>query len=233
MYMRHHFKSFKNRTVTGDTVLDYEVEYILSGFETDKANLSAAATKIMLLRLVACIAYTMTDKSMKAQAQVLATTIMGFTGLPFLVALVKYLILFLWAAAQAVVETAAIMRGKKVPVITNDESFCISLAELPVFASLVSEKADHFSESQIYLDYDDYMMVFLLLQGERTQAARAMDVIQENIRYKYDEDFLMSNAITAFSCDAVFSAASKYLILPLIDGHDTDYRINVCDTVSY
>ena len=77
------------------------------------------------------------------------------------------------------------------------------------------------------------MMVFLLLQGERTQAARAMDVIQENIRYKYDEDFLMSNAITAFSCDAVFSAASKYLILPLIDGHDADYRINVCDTVSY
>ena len=233
MYMRHQFKSFKNRSAKGDTVLDYELEYILSGFETDKANLSAAATKIMLLRLAICTVYTLTQKDLKAQAQTLAISIMGFTGLPFLITIVKYLILFLWAAAQAVIETAAIMRGKKVPVIPNSESFCLTLAELPLFATLVDEKADNFAESQLYLDYDDYLLVLTLLQSEKTTAARAMDIIQENIRYKYNDDFLINNAVTSFSCTATFMAPYKYTNLLGLSGADAVYEIEVSDRVSY
>ena len=233
MYMRHQFKSFKNRSAEGDTVLDYELEYILSGFETDKANLSAAATKIMLLRLAICTVYTLTQKDLKAQAQTLAISIMGFTGLPFLITIVKYLILFLWAAAQAVIETAAIMRGKKVPVIPNSESFCLTLAELPLFATLVDEKADNFAESQLYLDYDDYLLVLTLLQSEKTTAARAMDIIQENIRYKYNDDFLINNAVTSFSCTATFMAPYKYTNLLGLSGADAVYKIEVSDRVSY
>ena len=233
MYMRHQFKSFKNRSAEGDTVLDYELEYILSGFETDKANLSAAATKIMLLRLAICTVYTLTQKDLKAQAQTLAISIMGFTGLPFLITIVKYLILFLWAAAQAVIETAAIMRGKKVPVIPNSESFCLTLAELPLFATLVDEKSDNFAESQLYLDYDDYLLVLTLLQSEKTTAARAMDIIQENIRYKYNDDFLINNAVTSFSCTATFMAPYKYTNLLGLSGADAVYEIEVSDRVSY
>ena len=233
MYMRHQFKSFKNRSAEGDTVLDYELEYILSGFETDKANLSAAATKIMLLRLAICTVYTLTQKDLKAQAQTLAISIMGFTGLPFLITIVKYLILFLWAAAQAVIETAAIMRGKKVPVIPNSESFCLTLAELPLFATLVDEKADNFAESQLYLDYDDYLLVLTLLQSEKTTAARAMDIIQENIRYKYNDDFLINNAVTSFFCTATFMAPYKYTNLLGLSGADAVYEIEVSDRVSY
>ena len=233
MYMRHQFKSFKNRSAEGDTVLDYELEYILSGFETDKANLSAAATKIMLLRLAICTVYTLTQKDLKAQAQTLAISIMGFTGLPFLITIVKYLILFLWAAAQAVIETAAIMRGKKVPVIPNSESFCLTLAELPLFATLVDEKADNFAESQLYLDYDDYLLVLTLLQSEKTTAARAMDIIQENIRYKYNDDFLINNAVTSFSCTATFMAPYKYTNLLGLSGADAVYETEVSDRVSY
>ena len=233
MYMRHQFKSFKNRSAEGDTVLDYELEYILSGFETDKANLSAAATKIMLLRLAICTVYTLTQKDLKAQAQTLAVSIMGFTGLPFLITIVKYLILFLWAAAQAVIETAAIMRGKKVPVIPNSESFCLTLAELPLFATLVDEKADNFAESQLYLDYDDYLLVLTLLQSEKTTAARAMDIIQENIRYKYNDDFLINNAVTSFSCTATFMAPYKYTNLLGLSGADAVYETEVSDRVSY
>lgn len=233
MYMRHQFKSFKNRSVEGDTVLDYELEYILSGFETDKANLSAAATKIMLLRLAICTVYTLTQKDLKAQAQALAISIMGFTGLPFLITIVKYLILFLWAAAQAVIETAAIMRGKKVPIIPNSESFCLTLAELPLFAALVDEKADNFAESKLYLDYDDYLLVLTLLQSEKTTAARAMDIIQENIRYKYNDDFLINNAVTSFSCTATFMAPYKYTNLLGLSGEDAVYEVEVSDMVSY
>lgn len=234
MYMEHHFKSFRDKSVTGDTVLDYEIEYILSGYENDKANLSAAVTKIMLMRFAVSAMYTLTNKKTKAQAQALAISILGFTGFPFLISLVKYLILFLWAAAQAVIETAAIVRGKKVPILTSDESFCLSLTELPVFASLVSEKADNFKESPVYLDYDNYLLILLLIQGEKKQAARAMDVIQENIRYKYDEDFLMINAITGFSCTAEFSVPSKYAsFLSGFGKIGSFYTVKVKDAVAY
>ena len=233
-YMVHHFKSFADKSVKGDTVLEYELEYILSGFMTDKANLSAAATKIMLLRLALCTVYTMSNSKLRAQAGALAASIVGFTGLPFLITIVKYLILFLWAAAQAVIETAAIMRGKKVPVIPNDKSFCLTLAELPAFASLVSEKADNFNESEVYLDYENYLLVLLLLEGQKTQAARAMDIIQENIRYKYDEDFLISNAVTGFSCDAVFEAPVVFSkVLSGLWESDGYTRVKVSDSVAY
>ncbi|MCR4624420.1 MAG: DUF5702 domain-containing protein [Lachnospiraceae bacterium] len=232
-YLVHHFKSFTDKSVKGDTVLDYELEYILSGLETDKANLSAAATKIMLLRLAICTVYTMSNSKLRTQAEVFATSIVGFTGLPFLITIVKYLVLFLWAAAQSVIETAAIMRGKKVPVIPNEKSFCLTLAELPSFASLIEEKADNFSESEIYLDYENYLLVLLLIQGKQTQAARTMDVIQENIRYKYNDDFLMSNAITGFSCDAEFEAPAVFSSLLSDRFGDGGYSVKVSDSVAY
>ena len=132
------------------------------------------------------------------------------------------------------IETAAIMRGKKVPIIPNDKSFCLTLAELPAFASLVSEKADNFNESEIYLDYENYLLVLLLLQGQTTQASRAMDIIQENLRYKYDEDFLISNAVTGFSCDAVFEAPAVFSkALSGIWRADGYTKVKVSDSVAY
>lgn len=232
-YMVHHFKSYTDRSVKGDTVLDYELEYILSGFKTDKTNLSAAATKIMLLRLAICTVYTMSNSKLRTQAEVFATSIVGFTGLPFLITIVKYLVLFLWAAAQAIIETAAIMRGKKVSIIPDEKSFCLTLAELPIFASRIEEKADNFRESEIYLDYENYLLVLLLIQGKQTQAARAMDVIQENLRYKYNDDFLISNAITGFSCDAEFEAPAVFSSLLSDSLGSRFYSVKVSDSVVY
>ena len=98
----------------------------------------------------------------------------------------------------------------------------------------VLEKADNFVESEMYLNYENYLLVLLLLQGSTTQAARAMDVIQENIRYKYDEDFLMVNAVTAFSCNAEFSALSKYSsLLSGLPGVGTSYTLEVSDAVAF
>lgn len=232
-YLVHHFKSYTDKSVKGDTVLDYELEYILSGFMTDKANLSAAATKIMLLRLAICTVYTMSNSKLRTQAEVFATSIVGFTGLPFLITIVKYLVLFLWAAAQAIIETAAIMRGKKVSIIPDEKSFCLTLEELPTFASRIEEKADNFKESEIYLDYENYLLVLLLIQGKQTQAARAMDVIQENLRYKYNDDFLISNAITGFSCDAEFEAPAVFSTFLSDSIGSGFYSVKVSDSVAY
>ena len=232
-YLVHHFKSYTDKSVKGDTVLDYELEYILSGFMTDKANLSAAATKIMLLRLAICTVYSMSNSKLRTQAEVFATSIVGFTGLPFLITIVKYLVLFLWAAAQAIIETAAIMRGKKVSIIPDEKSFCLKLEELPTFASRIEEKADNFKESEIYLDYENYLLVLLLIQGKQTQAARAMDVIQENLRYKYNDDFLISNAITGFSCDAEFEAPAVFSTFLSDSIGSGFYSVKVSDRVAY
>lgn len=237
MYMMDHFKNFREYSAVGDTVLDYETEYILSGYETDAANLSAAATKILLLRMLVSTIYTMTDGDAKAQAEAVAMAAMGFTGMPFLVTIVKYLILFLWATAQAVIETAAILKGKKVPVITSSESFCLTLPELAVFPSLIKSKSDNFKESELYLDYGNYLFVLLLIQGKQKQAARAMDLIQENIRYRYNDDFLMNNAIVGFCAEADFDVAPRYIsVFPGLSGKEktsSGYSVTVSDVVCY
>ena len=235
MYMTEHFKSYSKYSAMGDTVLDYELEYILSGCDTDMGNLSAAATKIMLMRMLVTIIYTMTNSDLKGQAEAVAMATMGFTGLPFLVTIVKYLILFYWATAQAVIETAAVLRGKKVPVITNSDSFCLTLPELAVFPTLISKKAEDFNESELYLDYNNYLFIMLLLQGREKQAARAMDLIQENIRYRYNDDFLLNNAIVGFEAEAVFTAKTRYssVFAAGMSNEGNSYGIKVKDVVCY
>lgn len=235
MYMTEHFKSYSKYSAMGDTVLDYELEYILSGCDTDMGNLSAAATKIMLMRMLVTIIYTMTNSDLKGQAEAVAMATMGFTGLPFLVTIVKYLILFYWATAQAVIETAAVLRGKKVPVITNSDSFCLTLPELAVFPTLISKKAEDFNESELYLDYNNYLFIMLLLQGREKQAARAMDLIQENIRYRYNDDFLLNNAIVGFEAEAVFTAKTRYssVFAAGMNNEGNSYGIKVKDVVCY
>ena len=75
----------------------------------------------------------------------------------------------------------------------------------------------------------------LLLQGREKQAARAMDLIQENIRYRYNDDFLLNNAIVGFEAEAVFTAKTRYssVFAAGMSNEGNSYGIKVKDVVCY
>ena len=52
-----------------------------------------------------------------AQLETLSMGVTGFTGMPVLAAVVKYSVLLLWSVEEALVDTAALLQGKRLSVV--------------------------------------------------------------------------------------------------------------------
>lgn len=214
-YCASEFKSYGKDETKGDSVLQYEKEYIIAGRKSDEENLAEVAGRILMLRLIPASLFIFSDAAVTAEAEAVAAAVGCGTGLPLLHTAIKYLILAVLAAEQAAIETAAIMKGRKVPIMTDRASLCVSIASLAAFNSaVISAKAATITESAAYIDYGEYLFMFLLAGDGRAQVIRALDVIQENLRYEYDGDILLANFITSFSVKAEYERGVRYFTIP-------------------
>lgn len=214
LYITEHFGSFADEVMTGEGALEYEQEYILCRERYDSTNLMSVASRIFLIRMVTAGSYVLTDASLGLKAEEMAMTIVGFTDLPFLVSIVKYAILFGWSAQQALVETAAILAGKKVPVLTTSASFCIEPVNiLTLSRAAIQVKVKVFYESSFSLLYEDYLLFLMLAESATSLTLGAMDLVQENIRWAYDDKFYLANCITGFSAEMTMSCPARYMSL--------------------
>lgn len=205
MFARDKFKNYRSPGDAVTTALRYGQEYIIAGHSSDAANLADIAGRIFLMRMLPATIYAFTDVDTVRSAKTLAAATMSFTGVPFLVSAAGYIILIVWAAEQALVETSAVMRGRRIPLITDKRSFCLSLPELATLSpELIRRKAESLPEEGITATYDEYLTLFLLLEGQEKYESGVAGLIQENIRYAYDEDFLINNCMSGFSLEAVY-----------------------------
>lgn len=212
LYVTEHFGSLFDRELSGQSALAYEQEYILCGNRSDAENLAETASKIMMVRMIPATAYVMSDSGLRAKATEMATALVGFTGLKFLTIIVKYMIMFAWSTEQALVETAAVLAGKKVPILTTSASYCIDSFDVSVITyDGIRDKVKCFKESEVCLLYGDYLCLFLLAVPCEDINLRAMDVIEENMRWAYDDTFLLENCITGFDARLVFSCPARYV----------------------
>lgn len=164
---------------------------------------------------------------------------MGFAGLPFLVTIVKYIILFIWSLEQALVETAVLLMGKEVPLATTKKDIVIRFDDLLSFSkSNIISKAKAWVEnkSSVSLNYNQYLTLFMLFQDKNKSAYRMLDLIQENIRYEYDDSFHIRQCITNYNVNASISMKQKFLIMPFFSKQQTRisrYQYVVNKSVSY
>lgn len=237
LYLDDRFTNFAERGTAQGRVLEYEQEFIAAGRESDKENLASIALQIALIRMIPSAIYTYTDKNTTSQAKSVVNATVGMLGMPFLTAVATALVLLVWAVEQAVVETAAVLAGYKVPPYTADNTFCIGFAELVMFsADFVRDKAQTFKDTSWGLVYGDYIKLLLLIKSEATIAERTLGLIQENLRYAYDEDFRICNCVTSMKGTASIYADPVYVSLfsHLFAGHEPDrYTVCVQTSVSY
>ncbi len=238
LYISEHFGDKTEKSKTAQSALAYEQEYILCGNRSDVENLGQIASYIMFARMAAAGAYVLTNGSLHTRATEIASSLVGFTSLHFLTAIVKYMILFAWTSEQALVETAAIINEKKVPILTTSASYCIDTFDIAaITAEGLKEKVRNFHESEVSLSYGDYLFMFMLGESCEELCLRAMDMIEENMRWAYDDNFLLSNCITGFDTTMEFTCPSRYI--GIFDGlyADTDtpsgYGFVRSDSVDY
>ena len=157
---------------------DYELEYILYGRNTDKANLREAVEKLMLLRYGADALYIFTDSEKRESVKVIALIICALLFMPDMTDALTDLILLAWAYGESVSDVVRLLAGERVPLMKNREDWKMplwGLIAIKANARPTGQKGSGFS-------YEDYLRVFLFAENKTTKCMRAMDVIEMNLR---------------------------------------------------
>ncbi len=213
--------------------LDYGVEYILTGKSADKDNLSSVISRIVLLRTGCNLISLLKSSSKLSQTEMLATSLVGFTGMPVVVKIFQILIISAWSVAEAIADAKALIEGHKVRTIKNEDEWYVSLLAIKNFTSDSIE----ISESDQGLDYEAYLRLLLLMQNGSDQRFRTMDMIQADMCLTENEGFRISDCITGAQFMATYTVPNLFVTFPFVSSLITPgsggYTLNIDQTYTY
>lgn len=185
-FIAYIFEHFSNVTDEEQQApLLYEQEYLLSGMASDQENLEAVCRKIMNIRTVSNYTYLLTDSTKQAEAQTMALTLCSLVSLPAITEVVKHAILFAWSYGESIVDMRALLKGKKVPLVKDSDSWQLQLSNLAALGTeneIANEK-----DMERGLSYQDYIKGLFLLEANGTLSMRCLDLIESNLQIKTDQ----------------------------------------------
>lgn len=227
-YLKKHFKNYIMNENEKETALDYEQEYILAGKNSDEKNLEAIAVRIILMRTMFNYLYLLSDKQAVEKAYITAQGIVGFTFMEPLVIFTKQIILFIWAAEESIIDTNALLLGKEIPLWKQKSTFQMNYNDIFVFnKSFVKKKVEQIPQHQssFNLKYENYLSFLLQLAKRESILYKTMNEIEDNIKLRYDNEFVFSNCIYGFQLSEENYLAKKFLQLPFVSSMLGDDKI--------
>lgn len=199
--------SFYGGSDKKDNALLYEVEYLISGKNSDIDNLKRVANYILLLRFINNYIFTGKDTQMKTHINTMASAITGVMGMPQTMKAVQVLIRMAISYGESLLELHTLFSGGEVPLIKDKTTWNLTLKTM----------AEQLRNKQIVkkgkknISYKDYLKLFLLTKGNsRIVCYRMMDIMQENIASK-EPGFLMENCLFSYSWKGSLAAGGVKL----------------------
>lgn len=198
LYLKDQFSCFGNEKNKDDSgCLKYELEYMISGKAGDKENLAGVLEKIIWMREGINFVYLLTDKAKMAEAETLATALVGYTGILPLVTAMKFAILAVWAYGESLLEVRILLTDGKVDFIKSKDNWKLELAELSNVAAIMKGKAKGDEQG---LSYEDYLWILLSASSTKNKSYRSMDLIEKRIQN--------ITKVTSFRMDSCVAYAS-------------------------
>ena len=182
-YLAEHFGSMTDSKE--GRVLLYEKEYLLGGYASDKENLEAVCEKILNIRMVANYGYLLTDSTRQAEAEAVATALSSLLTVPEISQLVKHLLLFGWAYGEGIVDLRSLLKGERVPLMKNSDTWQLQLANLGKLGT--SEEISGEKDFTSGLSYEDYLKTLLLTEKIEVLCMRSLDLIESHLGIKTDD----------------------------------------------
>lgn len=179
----------------------YGLEYLIAGKEEEKSNLAAVVNRLLAIRMLTNFAYVASDGILQEKSLATATALAGFTGMPPVVTAVQYTILLILAFEEACVDITALLDGKQIPMVKNATNFKLAYEEICMASkSLFRKKAAQYqcqgkSVGVSMVSYLQYLQIFLLLEKRETLQERMCDLIQYDLRERYNQSFTIVECI--------------------------------------
>ena len=196
-----------------ESLLKYQMEYILAGQDTDWKNLESVAKRLLRWREASNIVYILTDSAKIAEAEAMALALTAVCLSPELAEPVKYTILFAWAYVESLQDVKTLLAGGRVPIYKTSADWKTGINSIMNVRSSLAE-----NEGSRGLSYEEYLRIMLFLQDQETRTFRAMDVMEMDIRRT------AGNA--RFRMDACFDTYEADL--SIVSGFGYSYQMSRC-----
>ena len=161
--------------------LDYQLEYMVAGKESDRENLEAVITRLLLLREGSNYLFLLSTPELRKKAEGLALLLAGMTGNLELVESLEHLILLSWAYGESLVEVRQLLGGFELAPVKSVQEWQVPLSGL--LAALGDPgRYDEQAKRQTGISYEMCLRIFLSLESAERLSMRALDLVEGELR---------------------------------------------------
>lgn len=205
---------FLNAVSAEKRPVQYEMEYLLKGADSDRKNLEEAVTQLFLIRQGLNLIHILSDTDKREEARTLAFTVVGATGIAPLAEITACFIMGVWAAAEAAEDLRVLLSGGKIPLWKGKDDWQLSLEGLLRVGA--EGKFPETEKEQRGFTYGTYLQMMCFLTDVQTLQMRMLDVMEMNIRR---EDPGFSAEKCAYMVDICGKAGGKHVFfeLPIVE----------------
>lgn len=204
----------------GHTGQEYEIEYIIAGFNNDMDNLKSIVTRLLAIREVADFISLYKDPVRNGEALELAVALSGFTLNPAIIEIVHYALMAAWAYMEAVLDVRLLLDGGKVMPIKTSTNWT---SDLYNFAACMDANYTA-RNSETGMSYEDYLLTFLVLESSRNESMRALDMIEISMNELMDYSNLrMDHLLCDMNMTLFYEADPMFFSLITLDVPFMDY----------
>lgn len=225
-YIQSYFSDFTRDSEKGpaERALSYELEYLISGKESDSRNLETVVYELLGVREVMNFLTIMQDAGKRSQAFSIATAAVGFTGIMPLIQAVQIGILLAWAFVESVLDLRTLLDGGNVPLMKRPDQWSGNLSD----CRGTVEGGGKAGQDKDGLSYTQYLQILLFLLSEKTINYRCMDLIERN------EQMRMDHMIQAVEGSITYQARPLFWNLNMLVNNGWDgFSVPVSVTMSY
>lgn len=210
--------------------LKYEVEYLISGKESDVESLARVVEELMVIREAANYTTIVNNSSLSSQAGAIAEILAGFTMNTAIIEAVKYAIIGAWAYIESILDIRLLLSGGKIPVVKNIDQWTSDVWHLSsVFDINTKAKA-----CENGMSYKDYLIGFLTLHANTTLAMRACDVMENALNSTEDyRSVKVDNMVIAADISINYSGSEMFLSLLSAPSNETGYSFKKNKLIAY
>ncbi len=228
-YLLDHFRNF--REGGGDETLLYQIEYMIGGKYSDKANMKKTVRSLLFLRESYNYLFLVSNGPRNAEASELAGLILGWTGKPLLVASVKHALLLAWAYGESLFDVRILLHGGRVPLNKTDAQWHVPLSKLMKLKKTLIKADGVAMGGTTGLQYEDYLRLLLNLTGISQLKKRSLDMLELNMRTVCGcPSFRADNCVIGMTVKTVWNIPSIFGKVPaaLLGTGDlsTDMKVN-------
>ncbi len=181
-YLLDHLYCRGDRPADGaenSAALSYGLEYVIAGKKSDKANLKSVVKKLLLVREGCNYKCCLETADMRACAGEIAELLIGWTGMPGLVAVLQHALLLGWAYGESLLDVRTLMMGGRVPLWKTESTWELKLENLGDLYDMLKGGRNDQSKG---LNYREYLRILLNLQGISKQKKRGLDMVELSVK---------------------------------------------------